>query len=73
MPNERSALLHRLVGPRTGLEAAVMIMAALMTGFTLWAIREFLTPFVLAIFLLLMIDGLARGLVSSGLDSGNLM
>jgi predicted PurR-regulated permease PerM len=40
-----------------------MIMAALMTGFTLWAIREFLTPFALAIFLLLMIDGLARGLV----------
>jgi predicted PurR-regulated permease PerM len=58
-----SARLHRLVGPRTGLEAAVMVMAALMTGFTLWAIREFLTPFALAIFLLLMIDGLARGLV----------
>jgi predicted PurR-regulated permease PerM len=40
-----------------------MVMAALMTGFTLWAIREFVTPFALAIFLLLMIDGLARGLV----------
>ena len=40
-----------------------MLMAALMTGFTLWAIREFLTPFALAIFLLLMIDGLARGLI----------
>ncbi len=63
MSNPRTARLRRLVGPRNGLEAAVMIMAALMTGFTLWAIREFLTPFALAIFLLLMIDGLARGLV----------
>ncbi len=61
--NGNKTLLRRLAGPRTGLEAAVMIMAALMTGFTLWAIREFLTPFALAIFLLLMIDGLARGLV----------
>jgi len=63
MSNPRSARLHRLLGPRNGLEAAVMIMAALMTGFTLWAIREFLTPFALAVFLLLMIDGLARGIV----------
>jgi AI-2 transport protein TqsA len=63
MPNPYTARLRRLVGPRNGLEAAVMIMAALMIGFTLWAIREFLTPFALAIFLLLMIDGLARGLV----------
>jgi predicted PurR-regulated permease PerM len=60
---DRSASLRRLAGPRTGLEAAIMIMAALMVGFTLWAIREFLTPFALAIFLLLMIDGLARGLI----------
>ena len=62
-PTSRSARLSRLAGPRNGLEAAVMIMAALMTGFTLWAIREFLTPFALAIFMLLMIDGIARGLV----------
>ncbi len=63
MPDQHPARLRRLVGPRNGLEAAVMIMAALMIGFTLWAIREFLTPFALAVFLLLMIDGLARGLV----------
>ncbi len=62
MPNDHSARLRRLVGPRSGLEAAVMIMAALMVGFTLWAIREFLTPFALAVFLLLVIDGIARGL-----------
>jgi predicted PurR-regulated permease PerM len=62
-PDSDSVALKRLMGPRNGLEAAVMIMAALMTGFTLWAIREFLTPFALAVFLLLMIDGLARGLV----------
>jgi len=62
-PPTPSARLHRLIGPRSGLEAAVMVMAALMTGFTLWAIREFLTPFALAVFLLLMIDGLARGLI----------
>ena len=58
-----SARLRRIAGPRNGLEASVMLMAALMVGFTLWAIREFLTPFALAVFLLLMIDGLARGLV----------
>ncbi len=61
--NPSTERLRRLLGPRNGLEAAVMVMAALMTGFTLWAIREFLTPFALAIFLLLMIDGLARGLM----------
>ena len=63
MPDAPSARLRRLIGPRDGLEVAVMIMAALMVGFTLWAIREFLTPFALAIFLLLVIDGLARGLI----------
>ena len=62
-PQDFSARLRRIGGPRNGLEASVMLMAALMMGFTLWAIREFLTPFALAVFLLLMIDGLARGLV----------
>jgi predicted PurR-regulated permease PerM len=62
-PKDFTARLRRIAGPRNGLEVSVMLMAALMMGFTLWAIREFLTPFALAVFLLLMIDGLARGLV----------
>jgi predicted PurR-regulated permease PerM len=39
---------------------AVVIMAAILTGFALWALRHILTPFMLALFLLLMVDGLAR-------------
>jgi predicted PurR-regulated permease PerM len=34
----------------------------LTSGFTLWALRHILTPLALAVFLLLMIDGLARAL-----------
>ena len=33
----------------------------ILTGFTLWALRHILTPIALAAFLLLLIDGLARG------------
>ena len=40
--------------------AAVVVMAVIMTGFALWALRHILTPFMLALFLLLMVDGLAR-------------
>lgn len=42
------------------LRVAQMITAAILTGFTLWALRRILEPFVLALFLLIMIDGLAR-------------
>ncbi|MGC1302873.1 MAG: AI-2E family transporter [Caulobacteraceae bacterium] len=44
------------------LKAAVVVMAVILTGFALWALRHILTPFMLAVFLLLMVDGLARAL-----------
>lgn len=51
--------------PRNGaslssLKAGVALIAAILSGFALWALRHILTPLVLAVFLLLMIDGLAR-------------
>ena len=42
------------------LKAANVTVAVILVGFTLWALRGILEPFVLAVFLLLMIDGMAR-------------
>ena len=42
------------------LKVANVIVAVILTGFTVWALRGILEPFVLAVFLLLMIDGMAR-------------
>ena len=47
-------------GVASGVSTGVALMAVILTGFALWAMREILTPFVLAVFLLLMIDGLTR-------------
>ncbi|HEX3886064.1 MAG TPA: AI-2E family transporter [Phenylobacterium sp.] len=44
------------------LRVAQMIAAAILVGFTLWALRRILEPFILALFLLIMIDGLARAI-----------
>ena len=43
-----------------GLRTVLAVVAVILSGFALWAMRSILTPFALAIFLLLMIDGLAR-------------
>jgi AI-2 transport protein TqsA len=40
----------------------VATCTVILTGFTLWALRHILTPVALAAFLLLLIDGLERGL-----------
>ncbi len=45
-----------------GWKVGVAVMSVIMTGFAAWALRGILTPLVLAVFLLLMIDGLARAL-----------
>jgi len=47
---------------RSALTAAVMVMTVIMTGATLWALRSLLEPLALALFLLMMIDGMARAL-----------
>ena len=40
----------------------MVVTAVVAVGFVAWALKGILTPFVLAVFLLLMIDGLARAL-----------
>lgn len=49
---------------RSALTAGVMIMAIIMIGATLWALRSLLEPLALALFLLMMIDGMARALTT---------
>lgn len=41
---------------------SIMILAAIAVGIMVWALRSILTPLALAVFLLLMIDGMARGI-----------
>lgn len=43
-------------------KTAMVVAAVILVGFATWALRGILAPFVLAIFLLLMIDGVARAL-----------
>lgn len=45
------------------LTVCVATSSVILVGFTLWALRHILTPIALAVFLLLLIDGLARVLV----------
>ena len=47
---------------RSALTVGVMVMTLIMTGAALWALRSLLEPLALALFLLLMIDGMARAL-----------
>ena len=44
------------------LRVAQVITATILTGVALWVLRRIIEPFVLALFLLIMIDGLARAL-----------
>jgi predicted PurR-regulated permease PerM len=46
----------------SALTAGVMVMAVIMTGAALWALRSLLEPLALAVFLLLIIDAMARAL-----------
>jgi AI-2 transport protein TqsA len=46
----------------TTLKIGVIVLATIATGFTMWALRHILEPFVLAMFLLIMVDGMARAL-----------
>ncbi len=44
------------------LKAGVTVIAVILAAFALWALRHILTPFILAVFLLLMIGGLENAL-----------
>jgi AI-2 transport protein TqsA len=46
----------------TTLKIGVIVLATIATGFAMWALRHILEPFVLAMFLLIMVDGMARAL-----------
>jgi AI-2 transport protein TqsA len=46
----------------TTVQVAVVIMAVVLAGFSFWALRRILEPFVLALFLLFMVDGMAQAL-----------
>ena len=67
-PAEPAAAETRAIHPAparfelTTLKVTLVIIATILVGFTLWALRQILEPFVLAVFLLLMIDGMARAL-----------
>jgi predicted PurR-regulated permease PerM len=43
-------------------KTAIVVIAVVAVGFVVWALKSILTPFVLAGFLLLMMDGLAEAL-----------
>ena len=44
------------------LRMTMSLVAVILVGFTLWVLRRILEPFVLSLFLLIMIDGLARAI-----------
>ena len=46
----------------TAWKTAIIVVAVVLVGFAAWALRAILSPFVLAVFLLLMIDGVARAI-----------
>jgi AI-2 transport protein TqsA len=43
-------------------KTGILIMTVIVAGFAAWALKSILAPFVLAVFLLLMIDGVARAI-----------
>ncbi|WP_304169866.1 AI-2E family transporter [Phenylobacterium aquaticum] len=56
----RPAATPSMIGPVGVVKVAVVVIATILTGFTLYALRRMLEPFVLALFLLIMVDGVAR-------------
>ena len=50
------------LGQITTVKVAMVIVATILVGFTLWALRRILEPFALAVFLLIMMDGMSRAL-----------
>ena len=54
--------IKKITHPLSTLQVCGVIMTAVLTGFACWALHKILEPFVLAVFLVLMVDGLARAL-----------
>src|SRR5471030_1396694 len=53
-----------LTGQISTLKVAGVVSTVILTGAAFWALRRIFEPFVLALFLLIMVDGMARGLAS---------
>jgi AI-2 transport protein TqsA len=51
-----------LIGHVATLKVAGVICATILAGFALWALRHILVPLALAVFLLIMVDGMARAI-----------
>lgn len=49
-----------MIGEVGTVKVAVVVIATILTGFTLYALRRMVEPFVMALFLLIMVDGVAR-------------
>ncbi|HKT54829.1 MAG TPA: AI-2E family transporter [Caulobacteraceae bacterium] len=49
-----------LIGHVTTLKVACVVCATILTGFALWALHRILEPLAMAVFLLIMVDGMAR-------------
>ena len=52
----------RVLSQVVSLKTAGIVCAVILSGFALWALRRILEPLALAVFLLIMIDGMARAL-----------
>jgi predicted PurR-regulated permease PerM len=59
-PPAQGALNPDPAGDLGFLKVAVAVMTVILAAFALWALRHILTPFILAVFLFLMIGGLER-------------
>jgi len=65
MPNPKRPPGTTIVGGQsTTVKVCVVISTVILTGAAFWALRRILEPFVLALFLLIMVDGLARALAN---------
>ena len=63
MPNAKRPPATRIAsGHSPTVRVCVVISTVILTGAAFWALRRILEPFVLALFLLIMVDGLARAL-----------
>jgi AI-2 transport protein TqsA len=62
MTNPSTPRSSLLTGQLTTVKVCAVISAVILTGAAFWALRRIMEPFVLALFLLIMVDGMARGL-----------
>ena len=60
--SDHTASRSDVAGQVNTLKVAGVVSATILTGFALWALRHILEPFAIALFLLIMVDAMAREL-----------